>query len=236
MADEFLPAPDDEPAGHDWEAIERLYRAGMLSVREIARRHGLSDMAVRKRAARDAWERDLSARVQEAVRNSLVRAEVRANPEKDDEVIEAAASRAVAVVVEHRGAVARMRGTVAALQARLDDLLANQSVAEALAAAEPNGAAKVALVRATSLAEQARTLDKMANTLSRLIPLERQAHGIDDRPQDSGPTAQQQQLRDAAYGVVLDMLAERAKAKRAAIDDDYSAMGGSTLELQARGE
>jgi DNA-binding Lrp family transcriptional regulator len=36
----------------DWEAIEREYRAGQLSVREIARQQGLSHTAINKRAKR----------------------------------------------------------------------------------------------------------------------------------------------------------------------------------------
>ena len=34
----------------DWEAIEREFRAGQLSLREIGRRFGLTEGAIRKRA------------------------------------------------------------------------------------------------------------------------------------------------------------------------------------------
>lgn len=34
----------------DWEAIERAYRAGALSIRTIADRNGVSDTAIRKKA------------------------------------------------------------------------------------------------------------------------------------------------------------------------------------------
>lgn len=33
----------------DWEAIERAYRAGLLSIRTIADRYGLSDSAIADR-------------------------------------------------------------------------------------------------------------------------------------------------------------------------------------------
>lgn len=42
----------------DWEAIETAYRAGMMSLREIAAQHGISEGAIRKRAKRDDWSRD----------------------------------------------------------------------------------------------------------------------------------------------------------------------------------
>ena len=52
----------------DWEAVEREYRAGQLSNRMIAEKHGISDTAIRKRAKRDGWERERAARQQEPVR------------------------------------------------------------------------------------------------------------------------------------------------------------------------
>ena len=54
--------------GIDWEAVEREYRAGQLSNRMIAEKHGISDTAIRKRAKRDGWERERAARQQEPVR------------------------------------------------------------------------------------------------------------------------------------------------------------------------
>lgn len=40
---------------YDWEAIESLYRAGKLSIREIARQHGLTEAAIRKRALHEMF-------------------------------------------------------------------------------------------------------------------------------------------------------------------------------------
>ena len=52
----------------DWEAIERDYRAGILSVREIGAKCGCTHTAINKRAKRDGWERERAARQQEPVR------------------------------------------------------------------------------------------------------------------------------------------------------------------------
>jgi len=51
----------------DWEAIEREFRAGQLSVVEIGRQHGLSHTAINKRAKRDGWTRNLADKVRKAV-------------------------------------------------------------------------------------------------------------------------------------------------------------------------
>jgi hypothetical protein len=48
----------------DWEAIERAYRAGLLSIREIASTQGITHGAINKRAKRDGWERNLKAKIQ----------------------------------------------------------------------------------------------------------------------------------------------------------------------------
>ena len=64
---------------HDWDAIERAYRAGQLSIKELARQHKLSDTAIHKRAKAKGWTRDLSGAVRTRVRESLVCEGVRAN-------------------------------------------------------------------------------------------------------------------------------------------------------------
>lgn len=41
----------------DWKAIERDYRAGVMSIREIAKWYGLSDTAIHKKAKAEGWVR-----------------------------------------------------------------------------------------------------------------------------------------------------------------------------------
>ena len=52
----------------DWARAERLYRQGEISVREIARREGVSEGAVRKRAKGLGWKRENRASVRSVVR------------------------------------------------------------------------------------------------------------------------------------------------------------------------
>ena len=47
----------DEKKPVDWVEIERDYRAGTMSIRELAAWYGISDTAIRKRAKRDNWTR-----------------------------------------------------------------------------------------------------------------------------------------------------------------------------------
>ncbi len=58
----------------DWEAIERDFRAGIRTLRDIASDHGISHCTIDKRAKKDGWERDLSVRIKskaEAIVNKL---------------------------------------------------------------------------------------------------------------------------------------------------------------------
>lgn len=47
----------DEKRPVDWAEIERDYRTGTMSIRELAAWYGLSDTAIRKRAKKEGWER-----------------------------------------------------------------------------------------------------------------------------------------------------------------------------------
>lgn len=98
----------------DWEAIETAYRAGVMSLREIASHHGISEGAIRKRAKRDDWSRDLNARIQQKaddlVRKQEVRKTVRTKTELTERVlIEATAEVIASVRMEHRGDIRRAR-------------------------------------------------------------------------------------------------------------------------------
>jgi hypothetical protein len=47
----------------DWDRIELDYRAGIKTLREIADEQGITHGAINKRAKRDGWVRDLSAKI-----------------------------------------------------------------------------------------------------------------------------------------------------------------------------
>lgn len=99
----------------DWEAIERAYRAGSLSIRNIAEKHGIAEGTIRKRARKHGWQRDLTEQVQQAARDKLVRNEVRTSgthdaARTDAEIVEEASTEAAAVVLSHRAELAQWRG------------------------------------------------------------------------------------------------------------------------------
>ena len=90
----------------DWESIEAEYRCGLKSIREIARDHGCSDKAIRKKAAQEGWARDLSAKVKaktdDLVRTEEVRSRVRILTPTEKQKVDVSAEIRAEVVFELR--------------------------------------------------------------------------------------------------------------------------------------
>lgn len=165
----------------DWEAIEREYRAGQLSVSEIGRQHGLSHTAINKRAKRDGWARNLSARVREEVSARLVSAEVAETNERA--AINTAAARGVEVVRQHRNDLGEGRKLVSRLLGELDESTTHRDeIAEAIedeTADDQSGERRARMLRAVALPGRSGVIKDLSAALKNLIPLERQAFNLD---------------------------------------------------------
>lgn len=99
----------------DWEAIERAYRAGLLSLRVIAEKFGSNEGTIRSRAKKNGWQRDLTEQVRSATKGKLSRTPSRISVTQHDvredaEIIEEASEQAASVVLAHRGDLAMWRG------------------------------------------------------------------------------------------------------------------------------
>jgi hypothetical protein len=163
---------------HDWDAIEREYRAGQLSIEELARQHKLSDTAIHKRAKAKGWTRDLSGAVRTRVRESLVCEGVRANliawsKPSDADIIDEAAAIGVAVVRSHRRDIDALRQAAAWLLGELG---------------APTQRDEDGVLVVVPLIHRSRVIADLSSAMARLVPLERQAFGLDeDRHHGSQP-------------------------------------------------
>jgi hypothetical protein len=84
--------------------------AGLLSLREIASQHGISDTAIRKRAKRDGWVRNLGEKIKSKADDLVRRQEVRTETAiSERELVEATAEVIATVRMEHRGDIRRVR-------------------------------------------------------------------------------------------------------------------------------
>lgn len=176
----------------DWEAVELHYRAGIRSLKDIGAEYGVSDAGIIKRAKRDGWERDLRAKIQakaEAkVSASLVSAEVSAQTKvAERQVIEANAQAVADVRLAHRRDIHRARRLTNALLDELEQqtdpatLALLTDLGDMLIAPDDRGVDKLNdLYRAIiSLPERSKTLKVLAESLQKLVDMERTAFGMD---------------------------------------------------------
>lgn len=91
----------------DWERIELDYRAGILTLRELSEKSGVSHVSIHKRAKRDGWTRDLAAKIQAKAEELVNRAEANRLGNKEAavnerQVIDAGAEAILTIKMGHR--------------------------------------------------------------------------------------------------------------------------------------
>lgn len=118
-----MATPSRKSAGPDgsikanntnWAQVEAEYRVGIRSLRDIAEDAGITEGAIRKRAKRDQWERDLKARInaraEEKVRTQAVRVPgTQLTPKTEYEVVEANADAQYVVRISHRAGLQKLK-------------------------------------------------------------------------------------------------------------------------------
>ncbi|WP_372874145.1 hypothetical protein [Pseudomonas sp.] len=148
----------------DWESIERDYRAGLLSLRGIADKHGSNEGTIRSRAKKHGWLRDLTEQVRSATQGKLSRNPSRDNvtqrdAREDADIIEEASTRAASVILAHRVDLAQWRSIANKLCAVLSDMEVTKD----------------------NQTEFARSLNAGVDAQLKVIKGERQAYSLDDQ-------------------------------------------------------
>ncbi|VXB24547.1 conserved hypothetical protein [Burkholderia sp. 8Y] len=173
----------------DWERIEADYRAGILSVREIAASQGISHVAIAKRAKRDGWDRDLAKRIQakaEAlVTTRTVTTEVTSEQAVTDRVIVEANAEVIANIrLAHRSDIARSRRLAMALLGELESVTENRELFEELGIMlrsedeRGNDKRNDLYQKVISMSGRVSNMKQLSETLKTLVGLEREAYGI----------------------------------------------------------
>mgnify|MGYP000846077410 CR=1 FL=1 len=201
----------------DWERIEADYCAGIKSIREIAREHGITDGAIRKKSVAEKWSRNLSAKVEaraaELVRSEQVRSEVRSEKAASErEIIEASAQAIVNVKLSHRKSIGRQRALVekllAEVEAQTDGSEDFARLGELLEDLDERGIDKLNEIYKKVIATPQRidSIKKLAETLKHLIYLEREAFDIvpAPTPQDNAMLALAKSIQGNTLPIVQD--------------------------------
>ena len=121
----------------DWERIEVDYRAGIKTLRDIASEHDISHVAINKRAKRDGWVRDLTAKIQAKVDELVTRSLVTKSVTKEkrileSEIITANAVNNTNVVMKQREDVTFGRGVITSLMQELKEQIDSRAELEDL--------------------------------------------------------------------------------------------------------
>ena len=182
----------------NWEQIELDYRAGIKTLRQIAADHGITDGAVRKRAKRDDWSRDLSKKIkaksEELVRKELVRSEVRTEKRiSEKQTIDANAHLAASVHLAQRKDIKRSRSIAMRLFDELEHAVGVENAAnlehlgELLRNEDDKGRDVLNDIYAKiiSLPGRVKAMKDLSDTLKTLVGLEREAFGLNEKQEST---------------------------------------------------
>lgn len=166
----------------DWESVERDYSAGLLSLREIAAKYGVSPSLITRKKNEGEWPKDLTGKIQAkadsiitgvntgGVNTGGVNTSVNSKKASEKEVIEASAQAIVNVKLGHRTSIRKLNSLVESLLDEIETLNKYKSV--------------------DNLPMRVDATKKLMDTLKTSIDKERQAFGIQDKTAEQKPTQQ----------------------------------------------
>ena len=184
----------DENKAPDWEQIELDYRANIKSLRLIASEQNISDTAIRKRAKKENWPRDLKAKInakaEQLVRAEVVRGEVRTKTTiTEKETIDANANVVASIRISHRKDISRARSMTMSLFDELEQMIGVENVdllnqlGELLYSPNAKGEDKLndLYMKVIQLPNRVKAMKELSDTLKTLVGLERQAYGLEEK-------------------------------------------------------
>ncbi|WP_347506189.1 hypothetical protein [Pseudomonas anguilliseptica] len=180
---------------YDWAAVERDYRTGQYSNRELSRLHGPSEAAIRKRAADGKWSRDLSEQIRQRVREKTTLAVARevVKAETDAEIVEQAAEAGAEVIRGHQRMLRRAQDLTETLMDQLEKQLADGKIR-----VQARGGEVVEIDIPLDYA--GKTLGNATMSLERVVRLQRQAFELDAVDANSTGKSLDELLAEVAPG------------------------------------
>lgn len=173
----------------DWESIELEYRAGVLTLRQIAEQHGITHGAINKRAKKEGWDRDLSAKIKSKTDSLVSKQAVSKEVSKDrgvseQVIIEANAEMQAGIIIAHRSDIRRNRELISKLTAEVEAITGEHDLLDQFSKIIADGTSDKqleAFKRVISLPGRVGSVKQLVESLKTLIALEREAFGIDSK-------------------------------------------------------
>lgn len=179
----------------DWESVERDYRLGLMTIREMASAHSVDASSITRRAKKEAWTRDLSEQVR-AITKAKVSAAITerahathtARTQADFQAVEVEAVSNALLIAEHERFGTKARVLFENVLDVIADQISNMPMLEKLVALveSADGEANTSLRKATSLPMMVDAAKKAIEGGTKAADMERKARNLDDAP---GPEA-----------------------------------------------
>ncbi len=225
------PAPAKKPAAskakakpevaakgkHDWEAVERDFRTGKFTLRELEKKHGPSYAEISRRSKREQWTKDLRDIIKQAT-NAAVLRETVTNAQQDvTETVLAAAETNKQVILGHRKDIASAQNLARSMLNELAEVTVHPrklaELMEVLNGGDDMTAAQIADARSAfadlqRLPTRVLSVQRLAQTMTRLQALERTAFGLDD-PEQPPPVDEVGDLTDEELDARINERIER---------------------------
>jgi len=179
----------------DWESVERDYSAGLLSLREIAAKYGVSPSLITRKKNEGEWPKDLTSKIQAkadsiitGVNTGGVNTGVNSKKASEKEIIEVNAQAIVNIKLAHRGDIRKSKNIVNSLFDELESTTDNrelfEQLGEILRQESDSGQDKLNDIykKVISLPQRIDGVKKLTDALKTMIGLEREAYDITAAP------------------------------------------------------
>jgi hypothetical protein len=176
----------------DWEAVERDYRTGQYTLRELEAKHGPNNATISRHAANHGWTQDLSVAIKQATNAKLIAAVV---SEKCSDAQQSAANTVLAaaevakdVILGHRTGLKRITEVKRKLLEQIEQAAENMvdlaEVIEMVRNPDDNGIdrANDALRKAMGRSALVDDLKKLADVDEKVRKGEREAFDLNEGP------------------------------------------------------
>jgi hypothetical protein len=198
------------PKKPDWAAIQRDYRTGKFTFRELEAKHGVGYASINRKAKSEKWEKDLTGVVREATKAAVIREAVLQQPaattgatttepqqssDPDIVAVKAAVELNKEVLLRHRRDIRETRDLSMQMLGELRAVSGNEDKLEIIFESVTSEMKPEELMQATraynnlvKLPSRIGAVNKLADTLGKLQPLERKAFSLDEGVGDNDET------------------------------------------------
>jgi hypothetical protein len=189
----------------DWEAIERDYRTGSFTLRELEAKHGASYAQICRRAKAEGWQKDLRAVVRQATNAALLLETATNAQQAATDVVQANVELNKQVILRQRADIRTHQQLAMEMLAELRLTTHSPAELEALCRMASSGlsgddaqAVMQSLQDLLRLPVRVQSMQKLADVLVKLQTLENKAFSLNDSdeppqaaPADAASAAEQ---------------------------------------------